>query len=206
MNKYFVFSLIVFTTIVCSCVNSNKSSNSNITEQQKVTKVTKDTLYNDNIQGVFYGIKFGASKEEVIKNLEGHGFVLNRNESSDALLHFFPTQGSRFSFGNISWKMLDILFSNDKFYYIRFINTNQDKASALNQYNEVFHAVSAKYIMNDYVSRDTTLYKMSVGYTKMQRGVFVICRRYESTAGNIIYGTMLEYLDNNYYEEVSDEL
>ena len=203
MNKYLVFSLIYLTIMLCSCVNSSKGSSSNIEEQQKVKK---DTLYNDSIQGVFFGTPFGASKEEVVKNLEGHGFVLNRYESSDVLLDFFPTQGSRFSFGNISWKMLDVLLSNNKFYYIRFINTNNDKASALSQFDEVFHAVSAKYYLNDYASGDTTIYKMSVGYTKMQRGVFVICRRYESTAGNIIYGTMLEYLDNNYYKEVSDEL
>ena len=62
--------------MLCSCVNSSKGSSSNIEEQQKVKK---DTLYNDSIQGVFFGTPFGASKEEVVKNLEGHGFVLNRD-------------------------------------------------------------------------------------------------------------------------------
>ena len=64
MNKYFVFSLIVLTTMVCSCINSNKSSSSNITEQQKVTK---DTLYNDNIQGVFLGLSLVQVRKRLLK-------------------------------------------------------------------------------------------------------------------------------------------
>ena len=198
MKKLFVL-LIVSCICICSCKKSNNSANSSNTVKQ-------DTVYNENIQSVFFDTPFGASKEEVIKKFKLHDFIPYTQTSSDALIHFHPIQSQKYSFGNMTWDMLDVGFVNGKFNYIRFMNASKDKVSAIQNYENVLSSVSAKYEMMEQVPEDTTFYKMSIAYSKVNRYVSVYCFRYETIAKEIRIGTVLEYLDRSFNNEVSDEL
>lgn len=198
MKKLFVL-LIVSCICICSCKKSNNSANSSNTVKQ-------DTVYNENIQSVFFDTPFGASKEEVIKKFKLHDFIPDTQTSSDALIHFHPIQSQNYSFGNMTWDMLDVGFVNGKFNYIRFMNASKDKVSAIQNYENVLSSVSAKYEMMEQVPEDTTFYKMSIAYSKVNRYVSVYCLRYETISKEIMIGTVLEYLDRSFNNEVSDEL
>ncbi len=198
MKKLFVL-LIVSCICICSCKKSNNSANSSNTVKQ-------DTVYNENIQSVFFDTPFGASKEEVIKKFKLHDFIPYTQTSSDALIHFHPIQSQKYSFGNMTWDMLDVGFVNGKFNYIRFMNASKDKVSAIQNYENVLSSVSAKYEMMEQVPEDTTFYKMSIAYSKVNRYVSVYCFRYETISKEIRIGTVLEYLDRSFNNEVSDEL
>ena len=198
MKKVFVL-LIVSCICICSCKKSNNSANSSNTVKQ-------DTVYNENIQSVFFDTPFGASKEEVIKKFKLHDFIPYTQTSSDALIHFHPIQSQKYSFGNMTWDMLDVGFVNGKFNYIRFMNASKDKVSAIQNYENVLSSVSAKYEMMEQVPEDTTFYKMSIAYSKVNRYVSVYCFRYETISKEIRIGTVLEYLDRSFNNEVSDEL
>lgn len=183
---------------ICSCNNSNKSANNKSSD--------KDTIYNDNIQGVFFDTPFGASKEELVKNFKKHGFYLNTYISTDALLHFSPSQGSRFTFGNMGWDILDAGMYNGKFAYIRFMAASKDKATVVNEYDKILSKVSQKYHMMEEVPSDSTIYKISTGYSRSNRIVSVSCFRYESLSRQIFQGLQLIYRDENLENAVSDEL
>ena len=198
MKKWSLYFLSIFVIGICSCTNSNSYS--------KSKSDVKDTLYNDNIQGMFYDTPFGASKEVVIKNFEKHGFYVVTSISTDALLHFRSNQGSIFTFGNMPWEMLDVALYNDKFSTICFMNASKDKASAIEQYDGLLSAISKKYDMMEQAPKDTTVYKVSVGYSKIKRIVAVACYRYETVNKDIWQGVSLEYSDESFYDEVSDEL
>ena len=67
IRNLLILALIVSFVCLFSCKNGiiGKSS----------TKV--DTVLNAKIQDTFFDTKFGASREEVIKNFAKHGFILN---------------------------------------------------------------------------------------------------------------------------------
>ncbi len=198
--KYFFIPLIVASCIcICSCKNSNNSANSSNTADQ-------DTVYNENIQSVFFDTPFGANKEEVIKKFKIHDFIPHTQTSSDAFIHFLPRSSQKYSFGNMTWDMLDVGFVNGKFTYIRFMNASKDKVSAIHNYENVLSSVSAKYEMMEQIPEDTTIYKMSIGYSKVNRLISVYCFRYETISKEIRIGTVLQYYDKNFDNEVSDEL
>ena len=69
--KKTILILSILLVSICSCVNSNKGSKS------QYSSTAEDTLYNDNIQGVFFDTPFGASKKEVINNFESMAFMLS---------------------------------------------------------------------------------------------------------------------------------
>jgi hypothetical protein len=197
MKNSFSFSLIVLTIILYSCANSNKGSNSNSKETQKARI---DTLYNDSIQGMFFGIPFGANHEVVVKKLREQGFAFNQYNSTETFLRFKPLNHSTFSFGNMEWEFLDIGLANNRFNYIRFMSKNDDKASAIHNFNNVLTSVSEKYQMTEGTPRDSTEYKLYVGYSKTSKMLWISCFRYESKVF-----VSLEY-DDNEFSKVSSEL
>ena len=203
MKKLFILMIIAGCICICSCNNSKNGSNNN---SNSSSSAIKDTVYNENIQSVFFDTPFGASKEDVIKNFKTHNFIPYTQTSSDALIHFHPIQSQKYSFGNMTWDMLDVGFVNGKFNYIRFMNASKDKVSAIQNYENVLSAVSAKYEMMEQAPNDTTFYKLSIAYSKVNRFVFVYCFRYETVTNEIRIGTVLEYLDKNFNNEVSEEL
>ena len=106
----------------------------------------------------------------------------------------------------MAWEMLDVSLYNDKFCSIRFMNSSDDKVSVIKQYDSILSAISMKYKMTEETPSDTTLYKVSIGYSKIKRIVSVSCFRYETVSKNIMQGVTLDYSDGNFYNEVSDEL
>ena len=203
MNKIVISLIFVSCICLCSCKNINKNANA-ISNSSNTT--VQDTVYNENIQNVFFDTPFGASQEEVIKNFEKHGFLPIKLTSTDVLIHFNYIRGQNYSFGNMSWDMLDVGFNNGKFNSIYFINSSKDKATAFHNYESILSHVSAKYKMIEQIPQDTTIYKMSIGLSKGNRFVFVFCSRYETIQEKIKIGTVLQYYDRNYDNEVSDEL
>lgn len=197
-QSFSILLILVSFSLICSCNSKGDSSYSN--------KEKEDTIFNDNIQGVFFDAPFGASKQEVINKFKAHGFIVDQYTSSDAIVHFRPTNGNYFTFGNMPWEMLDVSFVNDKFYFIRFMNASDDKATAIQSYKEILSKLSAKYNMMEKEPSDTTTYKVSVGYSKQNRIVIVGCYRYETISRTIMQGVSLEYHDSNLSEEISDEL
>lgn len=196
MKKFLYPFLILAFVCISSCNNSGKKS----TSSNQVVSKNKATIINDNIQGVFFDTPFGASKEDVIKNISNHGFVLNLRNSTDVLLHFLPAKGTLFSFGNMNWEMLDIGFTNEKFSYIRFMNARYDKGTAIHDYNSILSTVSTKYHMTEENPRDSTEFKLSVGYSNSNKIVWVTCFKYESN-----YFVSLDY-DDDEFNKVSNEL
>lgn len=197
--------LVVFLAAICMVSCNSKSKTAVI---NGVKQATSDTAFNEKIQGVFFDTPFGARKDEVIKNFKAHNLFLNKQTSSDAVLHFFPIGSKFYTFGNMTWEMLDVYLSNGKFYAINFMNYSEDKASAIEEYDDILDAVSAKYDMMEREAEDTTIYRLSTGYTKPhpRRTVTVACYRYESISKTILQGVSLAYFDEQYNNEVSDEL
>lgn len=196
-----LLSIVFVFAIIVSCNNKTKVVGG-------VKEKTYDTAFNEKIQGMFFGVSFGDNKEEVISKLKAHDFAYDNYSSSDVLLHFRSKNEKYFSFGNMPWEMLDISTSSDKFYHIRFMNSSEDKATVISSYEHVLSTVSAKYKMMEETPKDSTVYRLSVGYTRghPRRLVIVSCFRYESLSKHILQGYTLEYSDEESYSDVNYEL
>ncbi|MEE0993166.1 MAG: hypothetical protein UH542_09335 [Bacteroidales bacterium] len=85
----------------------------------------EDIVYNDNIQGEFFGIPFGATIEEVIEGFAKHNLFPIKDSSTDAIefrgkVHENGISFDNFSFGGFSWNEVSVSFSNRCFYSIFF--------------------------------------------------------------------------------------
>ncbi|MBQ9230788.1 MAG: hypothetical protein IJ190_06345 [Prevotella sp.] len=199
--------LPLFLILLICIASCNTNSKTKIVDGEK--QKTSDTVFNAKIQGVFFDTPFGSSKAEVIKNFKNHGLRFINYTSTETLLHFSPQRGKYFSFGNMSWEMVDVEVSNDKFYFIRFMNTSEDKATTIQAYENLLATVSAKYEMMEETPEDTMIYRVAAGYTESipHRVVIVSCFKYETISRKMLQGISLEYADGKFYEdEVSDEL
>lgn len=164
----------------------------------------KEIAYNDTIQDTFYGVKFGASREEVINAFEKQGFILDKRFSTNDFLHFVP-YGRYFSFGGMTWQFVNVALSNGKFCNIDFAFTPESKETALEDYEGVLEQVSSKYNVAERSIEDENLYKKSGGRTKDGRYIVVACDQSESFDGRMRYYVTLEY-GNEKFQGVSNEL
>ena len=164
----------------------------------------KEIAYNDTIQDTFYGVKFGASREEVIKAFPKQGLYLDKSVSTNEYLRFAP-YGSYFSFGGMSWQYVDVRLSNGKFWNIRFNLTPENKESALERYEGVLEQVSSKYNVAERPIEDENVYKKSAGCTKDGKYVTIVSRKGESVGGEMRYYLTLSYKDEK-IKGVSNEL
>lgn len=203
MKAWTIISLFAVAAIMVACNSKHQTVTVNGEK-----KTTRDTIFNENIQTTFFGASFGDTKEEVVNAFAAHGLVEDKYSSSESLAHFFPKKGKYLSFGNLNWEMVDVGFSNDTFYYIRFMSPCENKVTAIQNYETVLTAVSAKYSMMEEEPEDTTVYKISAAYSKThpRRTMYVSAFKYESISGNIFNGTILEYGDGDYEDNVSAEL
>lgn len=128
-SKIFILFCLLIGISFISC-NSNKTASN---------KEELDTVWNEKVQDTFYGLKLGAtiSTEDIVQTIESHGFILNKEYSSDDELKFTPHQKQIFTFGNRYWEMLYIERTNNIFTGIAFMNSSLDKASSLNHYNSL---------------------------------------------------------------------
>ena len=204
-TKSLIVTLLVCLISVSLFSSCNKKENNN--SSNSIGFVKTDTLWNDHIQGEFFDTQFGASKAELIKNFRKNGLVLNTYASTDNLLHFASSKGKYKTFGGMNWEMVDVNINNNgKFVSITFMNAQDDKASALQNYNGLKSTIEQKYKLTHIEPTDTTLYAADVAYSKTNRALAISCFRYETIGQQIKIGTSLQYIDKSFEEEVSDEL
>lgn len=81
-----------------------------------------DTVWNEKVQNSFYDLKLGTptSVEQIVNSLEKHGFYFVKEYSTDELLHFGTRQSRYFSFGGLSWEVLDIYRKGDVLQAVAF--------------------------------------------------------------------------------------
>ena len=208
MKKLFTFFVLFCALAVVIGCHSGSGSGS-----ESKSEPVEDSM-NEKSQDMFFGTKFGASREEVIRNFAKHGFDVNKSLSTENWVYFFPVDTTTiyrkrkdyYSFGGHNWKLLSVSLNNDKFYLIRFANSFNDKASALNEYQGLLSTISKKYHVSEAEPIDTTVYKVHVGYDKQNRYVGVSCYRDESIGGELYYYVELLYRDDSIAYEPSDEL
>jgi hypothetical protein len=164
----------------------------------------EEIAYNDTVQDTFYGVKFGAGKEEVIKAFERQGFYLDKRLSTNDFLSFYP-YGMYFSFGGMGWQFVNVHLSNGKFSCIQFLYTPNSKETALENYDGVLEQISSKYNIVKRPIEDKNDYKKHGGCTKDGKYVVVVCSKEESNNGMMRYYVILEY-GNEKFQEISDEL
>ena len=196
----FIIVLLSITIGSTSCKWKVKNNSSN----EDSTKV--DTLWNAKVQDTFFDTKFGASKEEIIRNFAKHGFRLDKQYSEKDFLIFYHIPKNRFDFGGMIWEKLDVFLTNGKFQSIRFYTPTKDKATAISVFNEIVDVVSEKYKLTTIEPEDTIIYGKKRAYCKSGVIAWIDCYRYESLGKSIYYTTELGYGDTNITEEVSDEL
>ena len=171
------------------------------------SKQTKE-VFNDSIQGTFFGVSFGADKKELVNKFAERKLVPNPYISTEDFLSFQPIGGRRFSFGGLSWESLNVGMSNGKFFAISFYNTLKDKAEAIREGKLLIESISAKYKMIKEEPKDSFTYIIYRGKSIKESGRDVVVHvcRYEGADKKIYYGTFLQYLDRKYEGTVSDEL
>lgn len=184
------------------CGNSGSSSS----ETNQEVKV--DTVWNEKIQDEFFGVKFGASKQEVISALSKNGLKFYKSTSTDDFLHFIPYSGKYFSFGNMDWEYVDVNMKNDKFYRINFYTPHKDKQTAQNGFENLKSTASKKYSFMEFVPTDTTMYNAAIAYGKNKVNMALSCSKYETVQHDMFISTSLEYWDesNQGEQKVSSDL
>lgn len=208
MKKVLIICMVTFAFGLMTACNNTNNTNQTPTEEGKETP--QEIVYNDKIQNVFFGVSLGASKKEVVDGFLKQGFYENSYSTDSRLV--FEKKSSRYaipaefySFGGMNWKFLNVYLSNDHFQSIEFANPHKTKTSALESFNQVLSAVSAKYNLYEKPSSDTSLYKRYIGETVDKQWVMVSCYSYESVSYERWYGVALVYGDNKFVD-VSDEL
>lgn len=208
INSLRIMTLCVILITLISCKSKPQTGttggNNNIVEKEN----TPEIIYNDSIQDTFFGVKFGTEKRELIRKFESHNLVYNQYLSDETNLHFRPRNGRNFNFGGLSWQMLNVCLSNNRFYFIQFMNAFKDKAAAINEYEGLLSTVSSKYEMMEEDPKDSTIFKISRGYSKKDARHYIVTSvfRYESVGRDIFNGVTLDYYDEDYQSSVSDEL
>lgn len=197
-SKIFILFCLLIGISFISC-NSNKTASN---------KEELDTVWNEKVQDTFYGLKLGAtiSTEDIVRTIESHGFILNKEYSSDDELKFTPHQKQIFTFGNRYWEMLYIERTNNIFTGIAFMNSSLDKASSLNHYNSLKNEVNTKYSPTEVLLKDTTIYAQTRYFGKNNIGATISCFRYETVSKNIMIGTTLTYWTMKNIKPANDEL
>ena len=163
--------------------------------------------FNDSIQGTFFGVPFGAEKQELVNKFAEKNLIPNILSTED-FLAFQPIGGQRYTFGGLNWELLNVGLSDGKFYVILFYNTLKDKAEAIHQGQSLYNTISAKYNLAKEEPEDSTTYLIYRGKSKKEskREVVVYVSRYEAVDKTIYYGTFLRYIDRKFEAAVSEEL
>ena len=164
--------------------------------------------FNDSIQGTFFGVPFGADKDELVNKFAERNLIPNIYISTEDFLTFQPIGGQRYTFGGLSWECLNVGLSNGKFFGIVFYNSLKDKAEAIQSGKSLLESISAKYNLTKEEPKDSTTYMIYRGKSKKEtkREVLFYVSRYEAVDKTIYYGTFLQYVDRKYEAAVSDEL
>lgn len=205
-KKTLLCAIICTTGIFVACNNSQTTTDGG----DKATP-EREIVLNDKIQNTFFGVSFGATKDEVVSAFAEHDFYEDYY-STDSRLSFekktsqHGLKEGRFSFGGLNWKHLCVNLANNHFKSIEFTNAFRTKESALESFDYVLSVVSSKYQLYEEPMEDTSSYKRFVGRAKYgEQWVTVNCYSYESVGYQRWVGVTLAYGDNSIIS-VSDEL
>ena len=198
MNKLVLFFCVLLGVCLCSCSSNKTASN---TEEL-------DTVWNEKVQDSFYDLKLGTptSVEQIVNSLGKHGFYFVKEYSTDELLHFGTRQSRYFSFGGLSWTMLDIYRKGDVLQAVAFKNSSLDKAESIHDYNNIKNTIENKYLPTSVQPKDTTTYAQTRYFGRNNIGATVSCYRYETVENKIIIGTTLTYWTMKKIKPANDEL
>lgn len=197
-NKIFVIFCLLLAIGMNSCGNKQTISG----------KDKLDTVWNERVQDTFYGLVLGkeASVDKIVTTLESHGFYWTKQYSTDELLHFRSRQSQYFSFGGLSWQMLDVERTNNILSAVRFMNSGLDKAAALSTYKNIKIAMEAKYSPSAIATTDTTIYAETYYLGRNKVYSTLSCFRYEAVEKKIMIGTRLVYWTKKGKKASNDEL
>ena len=194
--KIIIMSLI--TGIIFNSCNSNKTTS---------YKEELDTVWNEKVQNSFYDLKLGTptSVEQIVNSLEKHGFYFIKEYSTDESLHFRFQESQYFTFGGLTWEMLDIYREGDVLQAVYFRNSSLDKAESIQNYNYIKDAIENKYLPTSVQPKDTTIYEKTLYFGRNNVRAAVSCYRYETVTKKIMIGTELSYSQKN-IKPANDEL
>lgn len=194
--KIIIMSLI--TGIVFNSCNSNKTTSN---------KEELDTVWNEKVQNSFYDLKLGTptSVEQIVNSLEKQGFYFIKEYSTDESLHFRFLESQYFTFGGLTWEMLDIYREGDVLQAVYFRNSSLDKAESIQNYNYIKDAIENKYLPTSVQPKDTTTYEKTLYFGRNNVRAAVSCYRYETVTKKIMIGTELSYSQKN-IKPANDEL
>lgn len=205
MRKIYAMLLLIATIGVCSCKSNTKGDAAEESQQEEI-------VYNDNIQNIFFGVPFGATKEEVINGFRQHGFYRNEKYSTDSRLAFekketpYSYPSKWYSFGGMNWELLYVNLSNNRFYGIEFRGVYKEKQDALSSFENVLNVISQKYHLRELASdSDTSIYRRFVGETQDNLQVALGCFGHNSIGGDRYIAVALYYADWK-FKSVSNEL
>ena len=197
MNKLVLFFGVLLGICLCSCSSNKTGSN---------TKEL-DTVWNEKVQNSFYDLKLGTptSVEQIVNSLEKHGFYFIKEYSTDESLHFRFHESQYFTFGGLTWEMLDIYREGDVLQAVYFRNSSLDKAESIQNYNYIKDAIENKYLPTSVQPKDTTIYEKTLYCGRNNVRAAVSCYRYETVTKKIMIGTELSYSQKN-IKPANDEL
>ena len=196
-SKIFILFCLLIEISFISC-NSNKTASN--TEEL-------DTVWNEKVQNSFYDLKLGTptSVEQIVNFLEKHGFYFIKEYSTDESLHFRFHESQYFTFGGLTWEMLDIYREGDVLQAVYFRNSSLDKAESIQNYNYIKDAIENKYLPTSVQPKDTTIYEKTLYFGRNNVRAAVSCYRYETVTKKIMIGTELSYSQKN-IKPANDEL
>lgn len=196
-SKIFILFCLLIEISFISC-NSNKTASN--TEEL-------DTVWNEKVQNSFYDLKLGTptSVEQIVNSLEKQGFYFIKEYSTDESLHFRFLESQYFTFGGLTWEMLDIYREGDVLQAVYFRNSSLDKAESIQNYNYIKDAIENKYLPTSIQPKDTTIYEKTLYFGRNNVRAAVSCYRYETVTKKIMIGTALSYSQKN-INPANDEL
>lgn len=196
-SKIFILFCLLIEISFISC-NSNKTASN--TEEL-------DTVWNEKVQDSFYDLKLGTptSVEQIVNSLEKQGFYFIKEYSTDESLHFRFLESQYFTFGGLTWEMLDIYREGDVLQAVYFRNSSLDKAESIQNYNYIKDAIENKYLPTSVQPKDTTIYEKTLYFGRNNVRAAVSCYRYETVTKKIMIGTELSYSQKN-IKPANDEL
>ena len=180
MNKLVLFFGVLLGVCLCSCSSNKTASN---TEEL-------DTVW---------------SVEQIVNSLEKQGFYFIKEYSTDESLHFRFLESQYFTFGGLTWEMLDIYREGDVLQAVYFRNSSLDKAESIQNYNYIKDAIENKYLPTSVQPKDTTIYEKTLYFGRNNVRAAVSCYRYETVTKKIMIGTELSYSQKN-IKPANDEL
>ncbi len=197
-SKLFIATCLLIGICLNSCNNKKSTLNKN----------KQGIVWNEKIQDTFFGLTLGDTVDAdfVVANMRNKGFYFANDVSTNTILHFRNLGSKYFSFGGLSFEMLDISIKNNMLYSISFINSSTDKSSALAGYNNIKDALEAKYSATPVTPKDTTIYAQTAFYGRNNTYASVTCHRYESVSKDIFIGIGLHYETSRGSGKANDEL